>query len=83
MEDNIFNYLTKEVTLFSDHQNFFLYKETVCKIKCHKFPATKNDYALVSIENDDCNNPYLNIPLINVDHKNLKMLIEVDIDCNA
>ena len=82
MNDELFYYLTKGVSLGREHPSLFLYDGDVCHLVCHSTAARKSDYALVSIETEGEQIPYEDIPLMNADPSKLKMLEVRNISVN-
>lgn len=79
MPDDLFDALISRVSIGIEHPNLFMYDESVCYLRCLALPATKKDYAIVSVETDDAGYPYIEVPLMDIEPKNLKMFVEVDI----
>ena len=79
MDKDLFDHLITGVSLGREHTNYFIYAGELCTLECHRFPATDKDYVIVSVSKDEQDSPDMITPLLSVDPKNLKMLIEQEI----
>ena len=79
MDKQIFNELTKNVSIGREHPDYFIYDEEVCHLKCNCFPSKEEDFCLVSVESNEDGQPYVYARLLDTDHNNITMLVKKEI----
>ena len=75
MKQEIFDRLTKGVSIGREHPNYFEYDGEVCQLVCKRFPSRPQDYALISIERDEYGLPYTDTTLLHMNPELITMLV--------